>query len=228
VEPRRARKALLAACAVLTLLASLALMPAPHASALDGYGQDWLNKINGLRSSLGLNPLQLDPELTGLAQGWADHMAATGVLSHTPNLGANVSSDWYKLGENVGFGPNNDLIWNGFLNSPKHYENLTDPAYTHVGIGVAWAGGMEFVTHRFMAVGGGGGGDGGGGDGGGGGSYEPPSNPAPVRRSSPPATTAPAPDPTPAPVEEPPAPPPPVADTGRIAAVLDALRAAGT
>ena len=153
-------------------------------AALDGYGQDWLNKINGLRTSKGLNPLQLDGELTGLAQGWSEHMAATGVLSHTPNMAANVSSDWTKLGENVGYGPNNDLIWNGFLNSPKHYENLVDPAYTHVGIGVAFVGGTEFVTHRFMAAGGGGGGGGGGGD-----TYEAPSNPAPTRRSSPPATS---------------------------------------
>jgi uncharacterized protein YkwD len=214
--PARVRRAVLAACAVLTLLASLALLPAPHAGALDADGQDWLAKINGLRTSLGLGPLQLDGELTGLAQSWAEHMAATGTLSHTPNLASGVSSDWTKLGENVGFGPNNDLIWNGFLNSPKHYANLTDPAFTHVGIGVAWVGGTEWVVHRFMAVG-----DGGGG------SYEPSPPPPPVRRSSPPATSAPAPDPTPTPAEPPP-PPPPVADTGRVAAVLDALHAAGT
>jgi hypothetical protein len=221
VAPSRARKAVLAACAVLILLASLASMPAPHAGALEGSGQDWLNKINGLRTSQGLNPLQLDGELTSLAQGWAEQMAASGTLSHTPNMAANVSSAWTKLGENVGYGPSNDVIWNGFLNSPKHYENLVDPAYTHIGIGVAWVGGTEFVVHRFMAAGGGGGG-------GGGESYEAPSNPAPARRSSPPTTSAPPPEPAPAPVEEAPPPPPPTADTGRIAAVLDALRAAGT
>lgn len=222
VTSSRARKALLAACAVLTLLAAFALTPTPHAGALDGYGQDWLNKINGLRASKGLNPLQLDGELTSLAQGWSEHMAATHTLSHTPNMAANVTSDWTKLGENVGYGPNNDLIWNGFLNSPAHYANLVDPAYTHVGIGVAFVGGTEFVAHRFMASGGGGGGSGGGD------SYEAPPDPAPTRRSSPPATSPPAPDPEPAPVEEAPAPPPPVADTGRVAAVLDALHAAGT
>ncbi len=103
-------------------------------------------------------PCSSTVELTSLAQGWSEHMAATGTLSHTPDMSAEVSSDWTKLGENVGYGPSNDLIWNGFLNSPKHYANLTDPAFTHVGIGVTWVGGTEWVTHRFMGGGGSGGG----------------------------------------------------------------------
>jgi hypothetical protein len=209
----------LVACAIFTILGTLALSPAPQAGALDGYGQDWLAKINDLRTGQGLAPLQLDPELTGLAQGWAQHMADTGILSHTPDLTANVSTSWTKLGENVGYGPKNDLIWIGFLNSPKHYANLVDPAYTHVGIGVAFRGGTEFVAHRFMAAGS-------VSRGGGTTTYVAPSQPAP-RRSSPPATTAPVPEAPPAP-EPAPTPPPPVADTGRVAAVLDALHAAGT
>lgn len=220
-----------ATCAALVLLASLALAPAPGAHALDGYGQDWLNKINGLRSSRGLAPLQLDGELTGLAQSWSQNMASTGSLAHTPSLSAGINSNWTKLGENVGYGPNNDLIWNGFVNSPRHLANLTDPAFTHVGIGVAWSGGTQFVTHRFMAVAGGGGGGGGGGgvptpSGGGQGSA---AAPAPAPRRPAPAPSAPAPPPTtPAPPPEPVGPPPPTpADTGRVAAVLDALHAAG-
>lgn len=216
--PRHVHKAVLVACAIFTILGTLALSPAPQAGALDGYGQDWLAKINSLRTSQGLAPLQLDPELTDLAQGWAQHMADTGLLKHTPDLAANVSSSWTKLGENVGYGPNNDLIWNGFLNSAPHYANLVDPAYTHVGIGVAFRAGTEWVVHRFMAEGS----VGGGGDT----YYVAPSRPAP-RRSSPPSTTAPVAEAPPAP-EPAPTPPPPVADSGRVAAVLDALHAAGT
>jgi hypothetical protein len=214
-----ARRIAFVACAALALVASLTILPARNAGALDGNGQDWLAKINSLRSSVGVGPLQLDGELTGLAQGWSEHMAATGTLSHSPNMASGVSSDWTKLGENVGYGPNNDLIWGGFLGSPNHYANLTDPAFTHVGIGVAWSGGTQFVTHRFMAVGGGGGG---------GGSYEPPPEPAPRPRVATPPTTAPAePEPEEAPAPEaPPAPPGP--EPGRVAAVLDALHAAGS
>jgi len=156
----------------------------------------------------------------GLAQGWASQMAAQGRLSHTPNLAAGVSSNWSKLGENVGLGPNSNVIWGGFLNSSAHYRNLTDPAFTHVGIGVVWVGGTQFVVHRFMGV------NGGGGGGGGGGPAPAPAAPRPPRAVAPPTTRA----PTPPRVEEPPPPPPPPppsAEPARVAAVLDALRAAG-
>jgi uncharacterized protein YkwD len=217
-----ARKAVVVACAVLALIASLTILPTATAGALDGNGQDWLAKINSLRSSVGVGPLQLDGELTGLAQGWSEHMAATGTLSHTPNMANGISSSWTKLGENVGYGSNNDAIWGGFLRSSPHYANLVDPAFTHVGIGVAWVGGTQFVTHRFMAVGGGGGG------GGGGGSYEPAPTPAPRPRSTAPPTTAPA-EPAPEEPEAPAAAPAPTGpEPGRVAAVLDALHAVGT
>jgi hypothetical protein len=201
---------------LLALVCSVLVLPADQVSAQGGDVGDWLSKINGLRTSQGLAPLEIDGELMGLAQGWSDHMASQGSLSHTSNLAAGISSNWSKLGENVGFGPNSDMIWNSFLNSPRHYANLTDPAFTHIGIGVTWSGGTQWVTHRFMGVMGGGGG---------GGSAPAPRAPAP-RRSAPPA-----PAPSPAPVVEapppPPPPPPPPAEPARVAAVLDALRAAG-
>jgi hypothetical protein len=211
------RRAVAATLAALALVAALALLPATAAGAQSGDVQDWLGKINGLRSSRGLAPLVVDGELTALAQGWADHMAGQGRLSHTPNLAAGISSDWSKLGENVGMGPNSDMIWGGFLGSAPHYANLTDPGFTHVGIGVTWVGGTQFVTHRFMGV------HGGGGGGGGGGSAPPPPAPRPPRAVAPPTTTAPPP-----PVEAPPPPPPPPsAEPARVAAVLDALHAVG-
>ena len=40
------------------------------------------------------------------------------------------------MGENVGMGPNVDLIEDAFLKSPKHYENIIFPAYNSAGIGV--------------------------------------------------------------------------------------------
>jgi hypothetical protein len=199
------------------MLGALLALSTPSAGALTADGQDWLARINGLRTSRGLAPLQLDGELTGLAQSWAEHMAATGSLSHTPNMSAGVSANWSKLGENVGLGPNTELIWQGFLSSPQHFGNLTDPAYTHVGIGVAWVGGTQFTAHRFMGVF-----DGGGG--GGGEDQAPAPAPAPRPRPTAPPATAPAPaEPV---VEAPPDPVPTGPEPGRVAAVLEALRAA--
>lgn len=215
------RRVVAVACTVIAVVASLTLLPVTNAGAQGG---DWLSRINGLRSSHGLAPLAVDGQLTGLAQGQAQRNASSGVLAHTGNLAAGVSSAWTKLGENVGFGHNPDQLWNGFLNSAPHRANLLDPAFTHVGIGVVFAGdGTQWVVHRFMATSGGGGG-------GGGTFYEPPPQPAPTpRRSAPPTTRAPAPPP-PVVDEAPPTPPPPPlpkAEPARVAAVLDALRAAG-
>jgi hypothetical protein len=209
------------ATTIIAVVASLTLLPVTNAGAQGGDVGDWLARINGLRASRGVAPLAVDGELMGLAQGWAAHMASQGTLVHTPNMAAGISSNWTKLGENVGLGSSSDLIWNGFLNSPRHYANLTDPAFTHVGVGVVWVGGTQFVVHRFMGVAGGGGG--------GGGSYEPPA-PAPTpapRRTAPAAPRTPAPT-VPA-VEDtaPPPPPAPKPEPARVAAVLDALRAAG-
>ena len=43
-----------------------------------------------------------------------------------------------------------------FINSPAHYANLVDPAWTHVGVGVTFAAdGRMYTTHNFMALSGG-------------------------------------------------------------------------
>ena len=89
-------------------------------------------RINALRASVGVQPLGVDAQLTGLAQGWAQHMAATGVLSHS-SLTAGITENWAKLGENVGVGPDNPTVWNAFLHSAEHYANLVDPAFNRVG-----------------------------------------------------------------------------------------------
>lgn len=229
--------------AVLLALASVlvAAATAPAGAATAAEQQEWLARINDLRASRGLGPLALDTEQNGLAQERADVNAANGVLAHTPSLTAGVTENWLKLGENVGVGPDVATIFSAFVNSPRHYANLVDPAFTHIGIGVTIDGsGRMWVTHRFLQLatagtggggtggggtsGGGGGGTTGGGTTGGGGTTRPPraqsTMPAPgpgTGTASPPTTAA-------APPPAPPA-PAPQARAERVAAMLDALHA---
>lgn len=169
----------------------ITLVPSTPANANSSDVNDYLARINALRASVGSPPLTLDANLSSLAQSWTQTMASAGAISHTPNLASGVTAPWTRLGENVGMGPNSGLIFNGFVNSPGHYENLVNPAFTHVGIGVVWSGNMQFTTHRFMAVG---------------------SVQTPNAQPTPP----PAPAPAPAPVYVQPAPvtPPPTAPVG--------------
>jgi uncharacterized protein YkwD len=108
--------------------------------------------LNTLRASQQLPPLQLDPELTSAAQGMADQMVAQQFFSHTTPDGQTLSdrvaatgymtSAWtWTLGENLGWG---DLGYStpfaiaiGWWNSPEHRDNLLDPSFTDVGIGLA-------------------------------------------------------------------------------------------
>ena len=142
----RTLSALIAAVVLTALVVSVPASPA-------GADADWLQTINTYRIQNGRAPLQLDTQLSGLAQQQAQSNASRGALAHTPNLAAGVSAGWLRLGENVGRGTSRELIWNAFLGSAPHTANLLDAGFTHVGIGVVYSGGEEWVVHRFMAVG---------------------------------------------------------------------------
>jgi hypothetical protein len=229
--PRPARYTVVASAFVLLFTI---LIPLQSASATDNSSADYVARINSLRASVGVQPLIVDAELTNLAQGWANHMAAVQVLSHS-SLTAGITEPWAKLGENVGMGPDNATVWNAFLHSAEHYANLVDPAYNRVGVGVAFGGNSEWTCHKFMELTGA--------------APPPPPPPSPARRASPPATsgsgsgsgsggsgsgsgsgstgTLPAaPTTTAAPAPQPG--PPPPASSQRVAAVLAALRRLST
>jgi hypothetical protein len=108
-------------------------------------------KINGLRAGLGLPALQVNDNLVAKARGWAAGMAAAGKIWHS-TLSDGITADWQKLGENVGMGGSVDGLHNAFVASPHHYENLVDPAFTQVGIGIAMNGSTIYVAEEFMQL----------------------------------------------------------------------------
>jgi hypothetical protein len=217
---RITRRWLFVAAAALVVIATTIVLTPREAQANEASA--YVSRINGLRSSRGLATLQVDGNLSSLAQSWANHLATIGQLQHASDLSAGLAhGGWTKLGENVGVGSSVDSVFTAFVNSPAHYANLVDPSFTHVGVGVAYAGGRHFTVHRFMALPGG--------------APPPPPPPPPPRpsppppppTSSPPATAplavgAPADDDAvPEPLDE----PPPGPEPARVAAVLDALHA---
>jgi hypothetical protein len=237
--------------AVFVALGSL-LVVAPAQPAQADPVSSWLSWVNNFRASHGVQPLLLDGQQSALAQQRAQIIASSGTLVHTPDLTAGVTENWTAMGENIGFGPDVNTIGNAFVNSPKHYANLVNPAYNRIGIGVVIdSSGTMWVTHRFAAIvsapsGGGGGSSGGSGNSGGGGSSgggggrttPPPTSPPTTR---PPVTAAPMTAPTTTPTTVPADPPSgaatatppgsvdPASDpqandpSTRVASVLDAL-----
>ena len=108
-------------------------------------------KINALRASKGLRALQVDPVLVNKARLWSAGMADAGKIWHS-TLSDGVTEDWKKLGENVGMGGSVDGLHDAFVASPHHYENLVDPAFEYVGIGVVKSGSTIFVSEVFMQL----------------------------------------------------------------------------
>jgi hypothetical protein len=111
------------------------------------------NLVNATRSSKGLGQLASNAVLVGMARRQADRMAAKGNIFHNLKLSDEITVaglNWLKAGENVGMGPNADIVEDAFLASPHHYENIVDPQYDTVGIGVVdGADGRRYVVQVF-------------------------------------------------------------------------------
>ena len=115
--------------------------------------------INAYRTAHGRAALVRDTRIDALARGWSQHMAATTVLQHNPNLAAGLPPGWSSWGENIVMTglpstttPEAAAQWmvDAWIHSPGHLANLSSAAYTHTGIGVARsADGTWWATQDF-------------------------------------------------------------------------------
>jgi len=149
----RLRRVAAALLVTLVVFGGVAATAAPASADAGSEEAQFLALTNQLRASKGLQTLAVDGTLTSIARNWSAQMAAAGTIFHNNNLPNQVSAPWTELGENVGMGPNVAGIQQAFINSPHHYENLVNPNYNYVGIGVVDSGGTIFVTVDFMALG---------------------------------------------------------------------------
>ncbi|MDQ3385337.1 MAG: CAP domain-containing protein [Actinomycetota bacterium] len=116
----------------------------------------FLQKTNYLRASKGVPALAPHGTLDGKAQSWADTIASKGTLVHS-NLSDGMSSvNWYALGENLASGAETgdwaSRLHDALVASPTHHANLVDRRFTHMGVGVASAGGKVYVVEVFAEI----------------------------------------------------------------------------
>jgi cysteine-rich secretory family protein len=110
----------------------------------------FVSRINSERTSRGLQPLSVASDLVSVARNWSSHMASSQTISHDPNI-SNEVSNWTRLGDNVGRGPDVTSIHDAFMNSPEHRSNILDPEYTQIGVGVvAGSDDRLYVTEIFV------------------------------------------------------------------------------
>lgn len=116
-----------------------------------------LTLVNNDRADYGLLPLKLDPTIRQVARLHSIDMAQNGYFSHlslTDKTPADRMTEggvqYWIAGENIALAPNASLAEIGFMNSPKHRDNILDQKYTRVGIGIIDLGVYgKMVTQNF-------------------------------------------------------------------------------
>ena len=157
VVPLTASSAALAApAAPQAAPAAAAAVPAQVTSEGSQYANTVLNKVNELRSKMGLQPVTRYQELDAVAQDWSEQQAAANNMSHRPDFTSAYPSGWTTGSENVAWrtagGDTGAQIFNQWLNSPGHYKNMTDPNVNSIGIGFAQTSdGKWYATQNFAA-----------------------------------------------------------------------------
>lgn len=116
-----------------------------------------LELMNAKRTEAGLQPLTLDTTLQSVARYKSNHMIQNGYFSHT-NPDGTKWSNWlqtigYKYNataENIAYNTTDPVeLFNQWWNSDGHRENMMNPAYTKVGIGVVYGNGKYMGTQTF-------------------------------------------------------------------------------
>lgn len=124
-------------------------LPAGRAYADSGSEeQQFVARINAYRRARGLVALVVDTRLSGIARNWSEHMADSQQSSHNPDLAAEAGTQ-AKLGENVGNGASADWLEASFEQSPEHQQNLLDPDFRFVGVGVVDTPDVVWATQDF-------------------------------------------------------------------------------
>lgn len=99
---------------------------------------------NDERVKYGLQPVAENILLDRSAQAKCEHMVKYNYWEHVAPDG---TQPWYfitaqgysysRAGENLGYGwPNSERLLEGWMNSPKHKDNIVKPNYTQVGFGI--------------------------------------------------------------------------------------------
>ncbi len=128
----------------------------PDISSIEEKLLEWVNKE---RTARNLNPLRFSPSLRAVAIEHSKDMASQQKLTHLSSSGksyldrmADSGMFFIEIGENVAVSDTFDaaFIHRGFMESPEHRDNVLNPRYNTIGIGVVLSKDQEyFVTQDY-------------------------------------------------------------------------------
>ena len=142
--------------------------PVATASPGGGSAQQYaLNQVNAARASYGFAPLVLDATISAVAYGHAADMAAYNYFSHTSRNGMTFAQRLTAGGVSYGYRGENICFLGGatvtaalnwchaqFMAEPypgggNHKDNILNPNFRRIGIGIAIGGGRVYVVWDF-------------------------------------------------------------------------------
>ena len=111
--------------------------------------------VNELRQGLGLAPLTVKHGLWHVARAWSLTMRDWDIFEHNPYYSHQFPIGWTRAAENIAFVSGRafadavQVAFDGLVDSPGHYANMTDPAFNHIGVGIAFEGSSFWFTQNF-------------------------------------------------------------------------------
>jgi len=149
------------AFALLTVMLSIVAVacggndPVPVPDALINHGdaaltageQEMINRHNTTRGDQGVAGLTANSQLNQIAQQQANYMADIGQYQHEDAGGGHVSDrataagyTWTSIGENVGTDMEAQALFDGWMNSEGHRNNILNAGFNEIGVGQATRG----------------------------------------------------------------------------------------
>lgn len=118
--------------------------------------QQVVDLTNQERAKEGLKALQIDVKLTQSAQEKSQDMKNKNYFSHTsPTYGSPFDQmkalgiTYNSAGENIAMGqPSAEDVVDAWMKSPGHRENIMNPSFTHIGVGLSDIG--FYWTQQFI------------------------------------------------------------------------------
>ena len=119
---------------------------APPVSPSTQAAQHSLLLLNQLRAAYGVGPVVLDASMTNTALGWSQEMSRSGFRHSSASYAENIA--WHSLGSMSPVQAAATLhdMW---VTSPGHLDNMINPSWTRVGIGMHRDGSGWYGTHLF-------------------------------------------------------------------------------
>lgn len=115
---------------------------------------DVAEATNRYRASMGFTPLIENPRLQTVAQTWTLQMADHNALAHNPWGAEQIPPGWTSTAENILQSwrtANADDLLAQWAGSPGHRDNILNPSYTDLGVGVAVATDGKLYATQVLA-----------------------------------------------------------------------------